>query len=161
MDKRKLLLFFLCFCLFTVPVFADDELSDDEQSVQIDELDTSSPSTVVVDITQLLTQQNTDQVVEDPEVLDVVSMQPELVNVTQSVQRVSASDTTGLKSVLLSLLGDYETVVTDYEYRNNNNTYYTHSISIERDWAWLCSCGIFAILLYCTFRAVGGIASRF
>lgn len=159
--NRKVLLFFLAFVLCSSCVFADDELSDDGQSVQVDEFDTSTPSTVVVDITQLLNQNTEPVQVEDPEVVDVVSMQPELVNVTQSLQRVSAEDTTGLKSVLLSILGDYETVVTDYEYRNNNNTYYTHSISIERDWAWLCSCGIFAILLYCTFRTIGAIGSKF
>lgn len=159
--NRKVLLFFLAFVLCSSCVFADDELPDDGESVQIDEFDSSSPATVVVDITQLLNQNTEPVQVEDPEVIDVVSMQPELVNVTQSLQRVSAEDTTGLKSVLLSILGDYETVVTDYEYRNNNNTYYTHSISIERDWAWLCSCGIFAILLYCTFRTIGAIGSKF
>lgn len=160
--KNKILLFFLCVCLSTAYIFADDELPDDGQSIPVDELDTSAPATVVVDITQLIKpSEDVEPSSQDSEIEPVISLEPELISVTQSVQRVSASDTTGLKSVLLSILGDYESVVTDYEYRNNNNTYYSHSISIERDWAWLCSCGIFAILLYCTFRTIGGIAARF
>lgn len=160
--KNKILLFFLCVCLSTAYIFADDELPDDGQSIPVDELDTSAPATVVVDITQLIKpSEEVEPSSQDSEIEPVISLEPELISVTQSVQRVSASDTTGLKSVLLSILGDYESVVTDYEYRNNNNTYYSHSISIERDWAWLCSCGIFAILLYCTFRTIGGIAARF
>lgn len=160
--KHKILLFFLCMCLSTAYIFADDELPDDGQSIPVDELDTSAPATVVVDITQLIKpSEEVEPSSQDSEIEPVISLEPELISVTQSVQRVSASDTTGLKSVLLSILGDYESVVTDYEYRNNNNTYYSHSISIERDWAWLCSCGIFAILLYCTFRTIGGIAARF
>lgn len=160
--KHKILLFFLCVCLSTAYVFADNELPDDGQSIPVDELDTSAPATVVVDITQLIKpSEEVEPTSQDSEIEPVITLEPELISVTQSVQRVSASDTTGLKSVLLSILGDYESVVTDYEYRNNNNTYYSHSISIERDWAWLCSCGIFAILLYCTFRTIGGIAARF
>lgn len=158
---KKVILFFLLFSLSTLYCFADDELSIDSESIQ----DNNSSSTpVVVDITQLINQINSDtgSDIETKEDLDtVIALDPELVSVTQSVQRVTAEDTSGLKAILLSILGDYETVVTDYEYRNNNNTYYSHSISIERDYAWLCTCGVFALLLYCTFRSIGGICARF
>lgn len=158
---KKVILFFLLFSLSTVYCFADDELPNDSEPIQ----DNNSSSTpVVVDITQLINQINSDtgSEIETKDDLDaVIALDPELVNVTQSVQRVTAADTSGLKAVLLSILGDYETVVTDYEYRNNNNTYYSHSISIERDYAWLCTCGVFALLLYCTFRSIGGICARF
>lgn len=158
---KKVILFFLLFSLSAVYCFADDELSDDSESIQDNN---SSSSPVVVDITQLINQINSDtgSEIETKDDLDaVIALDPELVSVTQSVQRVTAEDTSGLKAVLLSILGDYETVVTDYEYRNNNNTYYSHSISIERDYAWLCACGVFALLLYCTFRSIGGICARF
>lgn len=156
--NRKFLLFFLCVCLSCVFVYADDELSDISEPVPIDDLDISEPASVVVDITSLLTP-STKGTEEDPQVVVVDEMQ--LVNMTQSIQKVSAEDFDGFKSVILSILGDYETVVTDYEYRNNNNTYMSHSIAIEQDYAWLCSAGIFALLLYCTFRAIGGCVSRF
>lgn len=159
--KNKVILFFLCFCLLAVPVYADDESTDVGEPVQDYESDVPTPSTVVVDITSLINQGSSKDDDEEEDIKSVVSLEPELVGFTQTKQTVTAADSSGLKSVLLSILGDYETVVTDYEYRNNNNTYYSHSISIERDWAWLCSCGIFAILLYCTFRTIGGIAARF
>lgn len=154
MKHRKFFLFFLCMLLFTGSVFADDELPDELQSIPIDE-STSTP--IVVDITQLLTP-STKGTEEDPQVVVVDEMQ--LVNMTQSVQKVSAEDFSGFKALMLTVLGDYETVVTDYEYRNNNNTYMSHSIAIEQDYAWLCSAGVFALLIYCTFRAIGGILCR-
>lgn len=79
-----------------------------------------------------------------------------LYSVTVSNERVSSSDANGFKAVMLGLIGDYETVVTDYEYRNNNNTYTTHSISITEDWAWVSSCAVFLVVIYCFFRLVGG-----
>lgn len=84
----------------------------------------------------------------------------ELVNTTKTIQRVSASDSNGFKAVLLNLLGDYETVVTDYEYRNNNNTYNSHSIQIERDYAWICSACVLGLVLFCVFRLIGGLLVR-
>lgn len=154
---RKVLLFFLLFTLGSVCVFADDELSNDSEPVSV--IDNNS-TPVVVDITQLINSQST-PAVEDDTIQQVEVLEPELVNVTSTLQTITAADTSGFKAVMLSILGDYETVVTDYEYRNNNNTYYSHSITIERDWAWICSCGVFALLLYCTYRAIGGICARF
>lgn len=154
MKHNRVILFFLCMLLSAAPIFADEPISDDSFSVQDQQ---SDPTPVVVDITQLLTP-NTKGSTEDPQVVVVDDMQ--LVNMTQSMQRVSASDTSGFKSVLLQILGDYETVVTDYEYRNNNNTYMSHSIAIEQDYAWIASAGILALLIYCTFRSIGGILCR-
>lgn len=160
MINKKWILFFLCFCLLAVPVYADDESTDVGEPIQDNESDVPTPSTVVVDITSLINQGSSKDEDKEEDIKSVVSLEPELVGFTQTKQTVSAEDSTGLKAVLLSILGDYETVVTDYEYRNNNNTYYSHSISIERDWAWLCSCGVFAILIYCTFKTIGSIASK-
>lgn len=81
----------------------------------------------------------------------VNDLQLEAVNL--SVQRVSANDSTGFKRIMLQLLGDYETVVTDYTY--NNGSYTSHSISIERDWSWICSCCVFGLVVYCVFRLIG------
>lgn len=156
---RKVILFFLLCSLAVVPVFADEQLSDDSESIQVNN-DNTAP--VVVDITQLLN--NTSQEDESktnnlPQ--EVIALEPELVAVTSSQQRISASDATGFKAVLLGLIGDYETTITDYEYRTGSSNYTSHSISIERDWSWLCSCGVFSLLLYCTFRTIGGICARF
>lgn len=154
MKHNRIILFFLCMLLSATPIFADDAIPDDCITVPDQQPD---PTPIVVDITQLLTP-NTKGTEEDPQVVVIDDMQ--LVNMTQSMQRVSSSDTSGFKAVLLQILGDYETVVTDYEYRNNNNTYMSHSIAIEQDYAWIASAGILALLIYCTFRSIGGILCR-
>lgn len=153
MMNRKVLLFFLCMLLSTGCVFADESLPDDSQPVQIND-DSTAP--VVVDLTQLVK----DLTVQDPDedVIDEVS-DPTIVDVETTMLRVSPSDTSGLKAVMLTILGDYETVITDYTYQTSGS-YYSHSVSIERDWAWLCSAGMLALLTYCTFRALGGILAR-
>lgn len=84
----------------------------------------------------------------------------ELVGSTKTIQRVSASDSNGFKAVLLNLLGDYETVITDYEYRNSGSSYTSHSIQIERDWAWICSACVLGVVLFCVFKLIGGMLVR-
>lgn len=74
-----------------------------------------------------------------------------LESVTNSTYALTSSGS-GLKSLMLDLIGPYEALITDYEYRNQSSQYYSHSISIEKDWAWICSCGIFAIVLYSCLR---------
>lgn len=82
-----------------------------------------------------------------------------LQSVDVSLQRVSASGSNGFKAVVLGLLGDYETVVTDYTYQNQSG-YTTHSIDVSYDWAWICSAAIFLVVLYCCFRLIGLMFSR-
>lgn len=81
----------------------------------------------------------------------------ELVNETVTTYSVTASDTSGLKSVVLGLIGDYETVVTDYEYRNGSNSYVSHSIDIQPDYAWMASMLLFTLVIYCLFRVGGAL----
>ena len=81
----------------------------------------------------------------------------ELVDETVTVYSVTASDASGLKSVVLGLIGDYETVVTDYEYRNGSNSYISHSIDIQPDYAWMASMLLFTLVIYCLFRVGGAI----
>ena len=76
--------------------------------------------------------------------------------------RVSASDTTGFQSVILSLLGDYTPVVKDYTYITisyNGSQTTNHVVDIQPDYSWIASAVIFAIVIYCTFRFLGGIFS--
>lgn len=155
MRHKKFFLLFFCLCLISSYsfIFADDT---EDVSGSIPE-DLSTPASVVVDITQLLTRDDS----PDPDFVQQVEVQDlQLVGMEQSIKSVSASDATGFKAVLLTVLGDYETVVTDYEYRNNNNTYMSHSIAIEQDYAWLCSAGMLAIITYCTFRIIGGLLCK-
>ena len=84
----------------------------------------------------------------------------ELKSVNVSNERVSASDSSGFKAVMLTVLGDYETVVTDYVYQNQSG-YTTHSITIERDWSWIMSASMLIVVTFCTFLSVSSILKRF
>lgn len=77
-----------------------------------------------------------------------------------AVGPVTSANTTGLKSVLLSILGSYDPIVAEYQYLNNNNSYYSYLREIQPDYVWLSSAAIFAILLYCTWRILGGLVCR-
>ena len=75
-----------------------------------------------------------------------------------SLAPVTPSGSTGLKSILLSILGNYDPIVAQYQYSNGSN--YSYIREIQPDYVWLSSAAIFAILLYCTWRFLGGIVCR-
>lgn len=70
---------------------------------------------------------------------------------------VTPSTSNGFHSVIISLLGNYEPITVDYEYRQGSNTYVSHNITTDPDWSWICSAAIFALVIFCTFRFIGGI----
>lgn len=157
MRNKKFFLLFFCLCIIGSSCFAFADDADNDSVTIPDNIDT--PATVVVDITQLLNRNDSsgsDSL--EPDLVQITDL--ELVNATQTRQTVSPSDTNGFKAVLLTILGDYETVVTDYEYRNNNNTYMSHSIAIEQDYAWICSAAMLGLITYCTFRIIGGMLCK-
>lgn len=73
-----------------------------------------------------------------------------------SLNPVTPSDTSGLKAVLLELIGDYDAVVVEYEYQSSNG-YSNYLREVQPDYVWLCSCGLFAIVIYCLFRLGGAL----
>lgn len=155
-----LLLLFVCGSY----VFADNEIEPDQEQSPVDIFSDggSTPNiTVVVNrddnndrITALEDALSSIGSDTDVPIIDTGNLQLYSVNV--SSERVSASDANGFKSVLLGLLGDYETIITDYEYRNNNNTYTSHSIDITQDYTWLASAAVFGLVVFCFFRLIGG-----
>lgn len=89
---------------------------------------------------------------------------PELVDdvgvITYSVlSPVTPSNTNGLVSVVLSLIGDYNPIVAEHRYQNINGTY-SYVREIQPDYPWLVSVALFALVLYCVFRMWGGIFCR-
>ena len=64
-------------------------------------------------------------------------------------------DGKGLKSILLTLFGDYSPVITQLRYQANNNTTYTYVNDIHYDVPWIASAVIFALVLFCTFKLGG------
>lgn len=157
MRNHKFILLFFCLLLISSSCFAFADDTDNEQFTIPNDYNNSSP--IVVDITQLLNNNNSSE--SDPGEPDLVQvMDLELVNATQTKQTVTPADASGFKAVLLTIVGDYETVVTDYEYRNNNNTYMSHSIAIEQDYAWICSCCMLGLITFCTFKIIGGLLCK-
>ena len=130
MRKFLVFLLFTCLLLFPLSVYASSEGTLSVSDV-VDILDAARPDSGM-----------------------------ELKSVNVSNERVSASDSSGFKAVMLTVLGDYETVVTDYVYQNQSG-YTTHSITIERDWSWIMSAAMLIVVTFCTFLSVSTILKRF
>ena len=69
---------------------------------------------------------------------------------------VTPSDTTGLKAVLLSFIGNYDPPVVQYEYTTSNN-YKQYVNEIQPDFVWICSFALIALFIYCLFRLGGAL----
>lgn len=76
---------------------------------------------------------------------------------TTNVLRVSASDTNGLHSIILSLIGDYNPIAVTTQYRYpSGSTYQTREqVDVVPDWSWIASAFVFCIVLYSFFRILG------
>lgn len=86
------------------------------------------------------------------------SANPVLTNavVTTGLAPVTPSDTSGVKAVLLSFIGDYDPPVVQYEYTNSNN-YKSYVNEIQPDYVWICSFALIALFIYCLFKLGGGL----
>lgn len=78
---------------------------------------------------------------------------------TYGLSPVTPSDTTGLKSVLLEFIGEYDPVIVEYEYENSNG-YSTFLREIQPDYVWLASCGMLALFVLSLFKLGGAILCR-
>lgn len=89
----------------------------------------------------------------------ITTYQQDDIQVFSTVDPVTPADATGLKKILLELIGNYESIVTDYRYQNSNGTW-SYLREIQPDYVWLASAAVFAIVLWCTFRAGVSICKR-
>lgn len=69
---------------------------------------------------------------------------------------VAPSDSTGLKSVLLSFIGNYDPPVVQYEYTTSNN-YKQYVNEIQPDYVWICSFALIALFIFCLFKLGGAL----
>ncbi len=78
-------------------------------------------------------------------------------NITfSSVSPIKPSDTSGLKSALLGVLGNYDPIVFEYQYSDGDGrTRYLREV--QPDYVWLCSCALLALVIYCLFRLGGAL----
>ncbi len=68
---------------------------------------------------------------------------------------IESGDTSGLKAVLLDLLGPYEPILFTYSYGTNST-----GREVFQDDVWLCSFWLLAIMVFCLFRMIGGWLTR-
>lgn len=68
---------------------------------------------------------------------------------------ITSADTTGLKAVLLDILGDYEPILFTYQYGTNSV-----GREVFQDDVWLCSFWMLMLLTFCVFRLIGGWLTR-
>lgn len=73
-----------------------------------------------------------------------------------SVSPIEPSDTTGLKSALLGVLGSYDPVIVEYQYSSGNG-YTNYLREVQPDYVWLCSCALLALVIFCLFRLGGAL----
>lgn len=99
--------------------------------------------------------------VDDSEVVENVGIDPVNdtitdINILTSVAPVTPSDTSGLKAVLLGLLGNYDPVVVEYQYQSTQG-YNNYLREVQPDYVWLCSFALLALMIFCIFRLGGAL----
>lgn len=73
-----------------------------------------------------------------------------------SLNPIDPGDASGLKAVILDLIGSYDAIVVEHQYENYNGSF-NYVREIQPDYVWLCSCGLFVVVLFCILR--GGFAA--
>lgn len=69
----------------------------------------------------------------------------------ETYQLSPIEDSTGLKGVLLRIIGPYDNIVTQYRYQQSNNQYYTYVNEVTPDYPWIASAALFIALLLSLF----------
>lgn len=77
----------------------------------------------------------------------------------QSGPNTPVTSADGLKGILIDLFGSYNPTITQLRYETNNG-YYTYVNDISPDFPWLCSAGIFALIIFCLFRMGGSLLCK-
>lgn len=71
---------------------------------------------------------------------------------TYTSRSITPETTYGLKSALLSVLGDYDAIIVEYEYQNTGDNSITYERTVQPDYVWLCSAGVLALFVFCLFK---------
>lgn len=177
---KRFFVFVLCCFLLCSSVLADFEgVSSDENEMPLEKVDTvvssvpdlvdaaTSEATTGKSVPEVSPGGNTVYVLTQPasEVDDDVSLTPVSIDgpdvtITDislaSVSPITPSSTSGLKSALLGILGNYDPVIVEYQYASGNG-YTNYLREIQPDYVWLCSAALLALVIYCLFKLGGGL----
>ena len=137
--KRIIIISLVLVLTLSVTAYAADEEIIDE-------------STEVVDAGTNVYVQNEIVLAEGEDILTGVTV--------MSLSPVTPSDTSGLKAVLLELLGDYDPVIVEYAYQNTNTSYMSYLREVQPDYVWLCSAALLVVVIFCVFRLGGAVLCK-
>lgn len=127
----------------SIPALGDPSISADSPGEDVPEVSPGGNTVYVVgDVL------NDGAASANPVLTDVVT--------TTGLAPVTPSDTTGVKAVLLSFIGNYDPPITQYEYTTNNG-YKQYVNEIQPDYVWICSFALIALFIYCLFKLGGGL----
>lgn len=171
--KRVLVVISCIFLLSVVAIAVPDEVIQDDFSISLQEnFQQVEPVEAVSDVDLLqdliINDSVSGQHVIEQLIVALGERQASVVDNEQliltsvdirSVAPVQPSDTSGLKAALLGILGDYDPVVVEYQYQNNNGTY-SYVREIQPDYVWLCSCALIVVVMFCLFKIGGAALSR-
>lgn len=87
------------------------------------------------------------------------NFEDEAIVTFSTLDPVTPAKSNGLKAIVLSLLGNYESIVVQYQYSNNNGTV-SYLREVYPDYPWIASAVIFVVVLYCCIRLGAAILCR-
>lgn len=127
-----------------------DALSDGE--------DETSPPPVVIVNAAVSDDPSSDQEVSAPPAEEFLVYDEDYGVQVYAVNPITSAS--GLKGVLLDVLGDYDAIVVEYRYQTTTSGNYSYIREIQPDFPWLCSAGIFLALLWSVFSIGGRLICR-
>ena len=129
-----------------------NQISDLNEKVEVleDDIDSLSESGTIPDST------TSEPITEEGEEINPDTDLPVDV-MLYSVAPITPESTEGLKSVILSVIGDYDPVVVEYRYQNSNQTSYQYLREVIPDYPWCASFIMLSLFVYCVFRLGGAL----
>lgn len=73
---------------------------------------------------------------------------------TYALSPITPADATGLKKVLLEVLGSYDNIATQYRYLVDGASRYTYVVEITPDYPWIASAVLFIAMVVSLFQIV-------
>lgn len=146
-----------------VPLEEIDEIVDKLPALGVPSVSEDSSGEVLPEVTPggntvyVLSQPSFD----DSEVVENVGIDPVNdtitgISILTSVAPVTPLDSSGLKAVLLGLLGNYDPVIVEYQYQSSQG-YNNYLREVQPDYVWLCSFALLALMIFCIFRLGGAL----
>lgn len=73
---------------------------------------------------------------------------------TRVVNPVTPASTSGLKKIILDMIGNYDAIIVEYAYQSSQG-YTSYLREVQIDYPWIAAVCVFALVLLCFFRILG------